>query len=635
MRVGGYELLNELGRGGMGVVYRVRTPSGEEAALKLLVSSSAGTLARFERERRLLASLGEEQGFVALLDAGSSPEGAWLLMPFVPGGTLRQRLEAGPLGVDETVALGIELARALGRAHERGIVHRDVKPENVLFTGGPGAEPPNERWSGRALVADLGLAKHFDPTAKGASLSVALTAQGSLKGTAGYMAPEQIADASSVRPPTDVFALGAVLHECLAGRPAFEGKDVLEVLAKVSSGVRPRLGRPDVPAWLEKTLERALALDPGERFSDGASLARALESRGEGARAAPRGRLPWVPLVVGASAGALALLLIALGLPAPVPRTQEAAAPPPAAPPSAKPEIPAPLPEGLRFAERKVEAAEGTEVALYLYGLPDGSDMEMVQVPAGDFAMGAEDGDASSQEKPQHRHAVSRPYWIGRNDVTWAQYLSFCKETGKEEPEKPSWWRQVKGTWDDHPVVAVSWEEARSFARWAKLELPSEAEWEKAARGPEGKKWPWGNAWDPGLRCNFADASCPLDELDAAGGKKLSRTFKEQGWEWDREHDDGHAFTSPVGSFPRGASPHGALDMAGNVWQWCEDWYEERAYLRYAKGDYTPPPGGSSRVVRGGSWRRDARVCRSSSRFWYAPSYRSSALGFRVVLRSP
>jgi serine/threonine-protein kinase len=208
VKIGPFEVLSELGRGGMGVVYRVRTPDGREAALKLLLKADRATLVHFERERRLLASLGESEGFVGLLDAGSSPEGPWLLMPFVPGGTLRKKLETGPIEIEETIALGIELAQALGRAHECGIVHRDVKPENVLFTA-----------SGRPLLADLGLAKHFDPGATGASQSVRLTVRGALKGTAGYMAPEQLEDAASVGPPADVFALGASSTSASRGGP--------------------------------------------------------------------------------------------------------------------------------------------------------------------------------------------------------------------------------------------------------------------------------------------------------------------------------------------------------------------------------------------------------------------------------
>ena len=277
MQVGPYEVLSEIGRGGLGIVYRVRRPSGGEAALKLLVKVDPEKLGHFERERRILAALGEEKGFVGILDSGDAPEGPWILMPFVPGGTLRKRLEAGPLPVEEALALGLQLARALGAAHERGIVHRDVKPENVIFTGGPGAEPPNERWSGRALLADLGLAKHFDRSAPGASQSHAVTETGKLLGTAGYTAPEQLSSATAVGPPADVFALGAVLYECLAGRPAFPGRTVLDIMGKVDAGRVEKIDRPEVPPWLEEVVARALATDPRARFADGAGLARALE----------------------------------------------------------------------------------------------------------------------------------------------------------------------------------------------------------------------------------------------------------------------------------------------------------------------------------------------------------------------
>ncbi len=303
VKIGAYEVLDELGRGAMGVVYRVRAREGGLAALKLLQKRDPLAFGRFERERRLLGTLGEREGFVGLLDAGSSPAGPWLVMPLVPGGALRQRLDQGPLAVDETLSIGIALASALGRAHERGIVHRDVKPENVLFTA-----------SGRGLLADLGLAKHFDPDAAGASLSVRLTRAGVITGTAAYMAPEQLGDAASVGPASDVFALGAVLFECLAGRPAFEGKTVLEVLTKLGSGTTGPIGRVDVPAWLEATIRRTLVREPLERFADGAALARALEQRGvPGASGARSAR----PLLLGAAAGAAVLAGLALA-----PRTE-------------------------------------------------------------------------------------------------------------------------------------------------------------------------------------------------------------------------------------------------------------------------------------------------------------------------
>ena len=291
--IGPYEVLGTLGRGGMGIVFRARSAEGGDVALKLLARVDAGRTARFARERRLLGSLGEADGFVPLLDAGESREGPFIVMPYLSGGTLRGRLDEGPLGVERTVALGTELARALGAAHARGIVHRDLKPENVLFTA-----------AGRPLVADLGLAKHFDRSAPGASQSVSLSSAGEVRGTAGYMAPEQIGDGKSVGPPADVFALGAILYECLAGRPAFEGTTFLEVLARTAAPRVAPIGRPDVSRALDAVVRRALASDPLARYSSGASLAQALVSLDAGPR---RGRV-----ALAAAAGAVVLVLAGL-----------------------------------------------------------------------------------------------------------------------------------------------------------------------------------------------------------------------------------------------------------------------------------------------------------------------------------
>ncbi len=302
MDVGPYRIEGELGRGGMGTVYRGRTADGREVAVKILHGRDQKALRSFDRERRLLASVGEAEGFVAFLDAGTSSEGPWIAMPLVRGGSLRERLLRSPPGLEESIEIAETIAAALGRAHAMGVVHRDLKPENVLFNA-----------DGRPLVADLGLAKHFRRDAPGGSRSVSLTAADTFKGTIGYAAPEQVNDAKNVGPPTDVFAVGAILFECLAGRPAFSGDQALVVLARVVRGDRESIGRarPDLPEPIVDVVERALAVRAEDRYADGAALAAALGSARTGGAARLRAGASWRRLVVAGSA--LAVVSAALG----------------------------------------------------------------------------------------------------------------------------------------------------------------------------------------------------------------------------------------------------------------------------------------------------------------------------------
>jgi WD40 repeat protein/tRNA A-37 threonylcarbamoyl transferase component Bud32 len=281
VRVGDYEIVSTVGRGGMGTVLRARAPSGYEVAIKLL--NKPEDTARFEREQRLLESLGEEEGFVPLLGVGRVEQGPFIVMPFLAGGTLRDRLERGPLTVAATIDLARALARALGHAHDKGIVHRDLKPENVIFDA-----------EGRPLVADLGLAKHYDPEVSGASRSISLSNAGEFLGTAGYMPLEQARDARQATPTADVFALGAILYECLAGEPAYAGENVVEVLGKLEVGTLEPLARlrPDAPRWFTNIIETALSRDPKYRFVDGEAFLGALDSsRVTDAAKQPRRRL--------------------------------------------------------------------------------------------------------------------------------------------------------------------------------------------------------------------------------------------------------------------------------------------------------------------------------------------------------
>ncbi|MBI3725152.1 tetratricopeptide repeat protein [bacterium] len=295
MKLGPYEVQEEIGRGGMGTVYRARSPDGRDLAVKVLAFAPTATeVARFERERRLLDTLGAAEGFVPLLDAGVSAQGPYLVMPFLAGGTLRDRLRRGPIPVNGTLALARSLASALGKAHARGIVHRDLKPENVLYDE-----------EERPFVADLGLAKHFRHDVPGASRSAALTGEGLIAGTLGYMAPEQLNDAAKATPASDVFSLGAILYECLAGRPAFSGAGLMSFVTHIRSSSYEPLARlrAETPEWLSRVVARALAWNPRERYEDGSELALALA--GGDLRPARR-RAALVAGALGLGAGALA-----------------------------------------------------------------------------------------------------------------------------------------------------------------------------------------------------------------------------------------------------------------------------------------------------------------------------------------
>jgi serine/threonine-protein kinase len=377
MRLGAYEVEGELGRGGMGVVLRGRAPDGTPVAIKvLLTQEKESALARFDRERRVLAELGRESGFVPVLDVGQSQRGPFIVMPFLTGGTLRQRLERGPLSIEEVSELGRTLASALGRAHAKGIVHRDLKPENVLFTA-----------EGRPLVADLGLAKHTSD-GPGGKQSIALTKSGDMAGTLGYMAPEQMNNARAVGPPADVFALGVVLYECLAGLPPFRADTGIGVVGRVSTGeFEPvRRARPDAPRWLAEVVTAALSPDPPKRPRDGSELARLLE---EGAT---RSR-PKTPAVVAAALvglvvlGGAALFFALEKAPPPLPAPSPSPKPTPSPPRPSPSPTPSPEPLPVTAIPDPYQAVERTKMSrlVAVWGVPD-------ELPSADSVSFVSDG---------------------------------------------------------------------------------------------------------------------------------------------------------------------------------------------------------------------------------------------------
>jgi formylglycine-generating enzyme required for sulfatase activity len=244
----------------------------------------------------------------------------------------------------------------------------------------------------------------------------------------------------------------------------------------------------------------------------------------------------------------------------------------------------------------------------------------MVKVPAGEFLMGSaeEDSDAVSDEKPQHRVYLDE-YWIDRMEVTNEQYAQCVAAGGCQAPRESSSYMRSSyyGTaqYANYPVIDVTWEDARRYCAWVGKRLPSEAEWEKAARGTDGRRYPWGNQGTAGNLVNFCDVNCPFD------------------WK-DSNVDDGYGDTSPVGSYPVGASPYGALDMAGNVWEWVADWYDEGYYGGPPARNPPGPASGQSRVLRGGSWVYALRGVRVADRNDLTPGDWYFFIGFRCARSS-
>ena len=241
----------------------------------------------------------------------------------------------------------------------------------------------------------------------------------------------------------------------------------------------------------------------------------------------------------------------------------------------------------------------------------------MILISAGTFTMGSDS--RAADEKPMHKVYLDA-YYISKYEVTNAEYYEFWKlqaaslqKVSQHTPENFTHLPQI-GDWParakqfpNHPVVGISWHDANAYAVWKGMRLPTEAEWEKAARGYTDRIWPWGNAMEP--HANTA------------------------------ANDDGYENRlAPVGSFPKGKSYYGVMDMAGNVWEWTADWYSDvyywsssQAAAKRPKKNPTGPAVGSWRVIRGGSWIDKIARCSTTFRFYFYPNLKTSFVGFRLA----
>jgi formylglycine-generating enzyme required for sulfatase activity len=255
------------------------------------------------------------------------------------------------------------------------------------------------------------------------------------------------------------------------------------------------------------------------------------------------------------------------------------------------------LPADEHMAERRAAPAQGIAISTGQEGAGrDGA--PLVLIPAGPFLMGSETG--QKDERPVHRVELDA-FYIDKYEVTVSRYARFLHA---QHPERPFLWKQaIQSGQGQKPVIGVDWHDAKEYCEWAGRRLPTEAEWEKAARGDDQRTYPWGN--DPPTRTH------------ANAGQRT----------WI-----GYETLGVVGSHARGSSSYGVTDLAGNAWEWVVDRYDEAYYTAAPEKNPQGPRAGPLRVLRGGAWNSEPAVIRSANRAAYAPSARRNDVGFRCAM---
>ncbi len=540
---GRYKVDSFIDHGGMSAVYKASDPNLQRTvAIKIIhahLSSDPSFVKRFEQEAAAVARL-RHPNIIQVYDFNHDQDVYYMVLEYVPGQTLKDRLSdlsdvGEQLPLAEVIKIMTEVCEAVAYAHDHKMIHRDLKPANVMLTP-----------KGQAILMDFGVAKMLSGQDQ--------TATGTIIGTAKYMSPEQ---ARGERPDerSDIYALGVMLYEMVAGQPPFDADTTVAILMKHVNEPVPDIRKinDDVPDEIVEIIEKSLAKNPKERYQSAAHMSAALklikrlgQAKGPVTDAqktvSSKKRQSTKPSSVSAAASA----------------TVELSAQPATAPSKNSALW---LVGGIAVVLLAVLGVAGLLAYNFLTNTDDPggeavaaldptlpSSEGMVRIPANTYTVGL---DTPDRDHAQAQQVELGEFWIDQREVTNVQYAQFLAET--DNPPPTDWpGSQIPDDQADHPVKGVTWNLAQAYCQWAKKRLPTEAEWEVAARGPEGRLFPWG------------------DRMDAV---KLPRggTYK-------------------VGSKATNQSPFGVFDMAGNVWEWVDEPYasvpEGQKVLRGGANDF-------------------------------------------------
>jgi serine/threonine-protein kinase len=635
-----FRLIRQLGQGGMGAVFLAEqiAVGNRPVALKVLnrkLLDDPDFLLRFQNEA---ASTGRihHPNVVTIYESGQADDGTpYIAMEFLEGESLRQALaRRGALPVPEVAEILQQAARGLNAAHKLGIIHRDLKPDNIFLTYpdddsvAPAAAEVGARHGvplrpvdGTVAVAsvsppanvvvkivDFGIAKLRE--------SGAHTQTGMVLGTPAYMSFEQASGMRSdeLDARSDIYSLGVVVYEMLTGRTPFHSDTPVGYLRMHMQEAPPPFHtvKPDLPALpqLESVVLKALTKDRKQRYGSVMEFARAFAEATEPATAevgavrepplrdretmlqppappttphrisgttgtgATKSRLP---LWVGVPAATLLLVLAGWYLSLVF------------HPRSGSPTQPA--------TAKTPPADVSTVVGTVEVNPKDG--LKYVWIPPGTFMMGCSPGDSEcgSEEKPPHQVTITKGFWLRQTEVTVGAYKRFTAATGRRMPPEPHiYGRPLNPGWgaEGMPIVDVTWDDAQAYCRWAGGRLPTEAEWEYAARA--------------------GSAEARYGSLDKVA--------------WDSENSGQQMH--PVGE--KQANGFGLYDMLGNVWEWVKDWYDDKYYRSSPSHDPAGPASGELHVLRGGSWTNYSRWISVSIRSRIiSPANFDNMSGFRCV----